>query len=277
LSQVEGDIYARVATYGGDLATALAIRDRFVTHKGSVTTDIIGATASAGTIIASGGSYRKMSQTARYLAHQSMFPRGGNATELKAKLQTLEQNDSLQVEAYKSMAVNKSEQEIRDLMAKNMWITAEEAKDWGFVHEVYKPMRAVAQVENDELIAAGLPPLPEIYQNKMENNEKTLKDTILAAIGFKNDDAIVAENTSLKQEVETVKAQVSQVEADKNAEIESVKAKVITAETALANKQAELDAKIAEIETINAKVTTLESDLAKAKAGRIDNGGSDPD
>lgn len=268
--QITSDVTVNVSSLGGDLIHALAIHDMFKAHPHRVTTNIIGATASAGTVIALGGDTIKISENSLFLGHKASMFVGGNADDLRAAANDLDKFDSRLIAMYKKKT-GKTKNEIENWLSEDKWITAQEAKEFGLVDEVYKAKKVLNTKELTDL--SSIKPLPENFkQPEMENND-SLKQSILNLVGFKNDAAIKAENETLKSEIETLKTQITN-SADSatlplKQEIETLKGEVSNKATAYDSLKAEYDA---------LKITNEanEAEIARLKAGEVIVNSADP-
>lgn len=142
----------RINSYGGDVMTALDIRQQFIDH-GRVTAVICGMTASAATVLAMGAKRILMSRYALMLIHpSSMFTDcfgHFNSEELARAIEELRHTaeDLKQVDAViASVYANRSGQSteaIARVMNEARWLTAEEALGLGLVD-------ALLEAEDDE-------------------------------------------------------------------------------------------------------------------------------
>lgn len=251
-AEINNDITVNISSLGGDLIEALAIYDMFKATNNRVTTNIIGATASAGTVIAMGGDTIKISENSLFLGHKASLFAGGNADDLRAAANDLDKFDSRLIAIYKKKT-GKTKAEIENWLKEDKWITASEAKEFGLVDEVYKSKKVLNSKE-----VAELSKIKELPQNfiQMENNESLLKSSIQNLLGFKNDEVLKAENSALKEEIESLKANQPEV----------VDTTVFTTE--IENLKSEIQAK-ADYDTIKAKLESTEAELAKVKAGTL--------
>ena len=165
----------RINSYGGDVMTALDIRQQFLDH-GDVTVYIVGMTASAATILAMGAKKVVMSRYALMLVHQaSGFSETwgyynkeqleGKIAELRksqAKLDTIDR-------VIASIYAVRSKREAKDmaaLMSEERWITAEEALKYGLIDEIdpdeeEQQPKNLSASDRELFVACGLP-LPQI-------------------------------------------------------------------------------------------------------------------
>jgi ATP-dependent protease ClpP protease subunit len=171
-------IIVNINSYGGDVNHGISIHDLLAEHKAKVTTVIHGHTASAATIISQAGDIRKMSDNALFLVHRASTFAIGNSSDIKTALSDLEKCDETIANIY-AKRTGKTIEEALEIMdrfdGRGEWLTASEAKELGFVDEVFEPMKAVASVDQNDLIKLGLPILPE---NKI--NMKSDKQTVFA-------------------------------------------------------------------------------------------------
>lgn len=261
--QIQSDVVINLSSLGGDLIEALAIHDMFKAFPYNVTTNIMGATASAGTIIALGGDHIKISENSMFLGHRASQMAAGNADDLRAAANDLDKFDSRLIAIYKSKT-KKPKQEIESWLKEDKWITAKEAKEFGLVDEVYKSKKVLNSIEELEAIK----PLPENFkQPEMENNDKTIINSILNAMGVKNDASLKAENEALRAELEELKGKVTNsVEPSKITELEGV----------ITNKTTELDSIKAELDALKVTNDANEAEIARLTAKPTNVEGNDP-
>ena len=138
-------VCVRISSPGGSLDDALDIRQQFVDH-GDVTAYIYGYTASAATVIAMGAKKVFMSKYAFFLVHKVMVWVDAwgryNADQIENMLQDLQdkkvENDKMDlvIAALYAKKCGKPIEDVVEVMRKGQWLTAQEAKDFGFVDEI---------------------------------------------------------------------------------------------------------------------------------------------
>lgn len=148
LSPLRGrPVTVRINSYGGDVMTALDIRQQFIDH-GQVTAYILGMTASAATILAMGAKKVVMSRYALMLVH----PASTGVTELgmynhdqleeaiqrlRSQQADIDSIDSVISAIYAEHAHGRSTQaQMASLMAEARWLTAQEALEAGLIDEI---------------------------------------------------------------------------------------------------------------------------------------------
>ncbi len=155
-------VLIKISSLGGSVDDALNIYDQFIEH-GNVTAELSGFVASSATLISLGAKTVRMNENSFYLIHKAMnwVDEWGSMNEdeidaLIAKLETQKQQlakVTLQLAKMYVKKTGKSLDEIISLMKQQTWLTAEEAKNWGFVDEVFVPEVAVNFLENLQMVA----------------------------------------------------------------------------------------------------------------------------
>lgn len=173
------NIVVNINSYGGDVNDGISIHDMLAEHKAKVTTIIHGHTASAATIISQAGDIRKMSDNALFLIHPASTFAMGNKGDIMAALSDLEKVDST-IAAIYAKRCDKPVEEVTAIMnrldGRGEWLTASEAKDLGFIDEIFEPMKAVAFADSKILACFGLPELPTNKIHEMKADKKTVFD-----------------------------------------------------------------------------------------------------
>lgn len=188
----------RVTSFGGNVNEAIAI-SKLLEEHGDVTVEFIGFNASAVTWMAFGAKRIVAYEDTLWLAHKSSvavsFYGAFNADGIEEKIKEL-QNKKQMAEALDLIIAKKyadytgkTIEEIFGLMGESKWLTAQEAKDWGFVNEVLPgKMNKNSSAATNLFEAMGLPPVPEVKTDNTK--EDTLVNRIVDGIKgiFKNDD-----------------------------------------------------------------------------------------
>ena len=119
-----GSVYA-----GSEIYTALK------NHKGQVNVSIVGLAASAASVIAMAGKTVKMSPTAQFMVHNVSAQGEGDYRDMQHMADILKTANETIASAY-ILKTGKSKDEILAMMDKETWLTAEKAKEYGFIDEV---------------------------------------------------------------------------------------------------------------------------------------------
>lgn len=164
----------RINSYGGDVQTALDIRQQFIDH-GQVTAYIIGMTASAATILAMGARKVVMSRYALMLVHpcSAAVSTWGyyNKEELAKAIEGLRKTqadlktlDRVVASIYAAKVGEHNAGSMAALMQEARWIGAEEALRLGLIDEIdpdeEQPDPAkepMTDAQREHIVACGLP------------------------------------------------------------------------------------------------------------------------
>lgn len=120
-----------LSSYGGEVAEGLAIYNSLKRHKAKVTTICDGFACSIASVIFMAGDERVMNESSLLMIHNAWTRASGNADELRKQAEDLDTINQAAVSAYMSH-VSITEDEVKDLMDKESWISPADALSWGF-------------------------------------------------------------------------------------------------------------------------------------------------
>lgn len=130
------EINVYINSYGGEVAEALAIYSALKRNKATVHTYCDGFACSAATIIFAAGETRTMGNIALLMIHNCMSYVGyANSDEMRKAAEDNDKINQSSIEAYKKIS-NLSEDEIKDMMDNETWLTAEECLKYGFATDI---------------------------------------------------------------------------------------------------------------------------------------------
>lgn len=131
------NITVRINSVGGDLYTAIGISNRLKELAGNTVAVIDGIAASAATVIAMGCNLIKAYPGSLFMVHEAMTTLVGayNHRELMEVNKRLEAANAAAAETYHSKTKLGIEK-IRNIMAKESWMTGRKAKEDGWIDEV---------------------------------------------------------------------------------------------------------------------------------------------
>ncbi len=190
-------VVCRVCSVGGDFLMSMNIKDEFARH-GDVTVDISGYAASAATLIGLGAKHTRISNTSFYLIHKVMSYVDAwghmNEDEIAAVIADLEkikdENEKMTLVAAKAYS-EKSGKPVTDILAlmkEEKWLTADEAKEWGFVDEVYNSTTKLdISAVSTKLNMMGMPVLPGKSDDHEGFIDKVVNRILGAMSSFKPD------------------------------------------------------------------------------------------
>lgn len=137
------DIQFDISSLGGNLAAAITISQLIKAFPNKTIGNIIGLTASAGTIIANSCDETIMSDGTLFLIHNGWKEVTGNVYDMQKAAQDLAKSDALMIKLY-GEKTGLPETKIIDLMKASDWLTSSEALQYKFVDRVYKSGSKIA-------------------------------------------------------------------------------------------------------------------------------------
>jgi len=256
-------IIVNIASLGGDASEAFAMHDYLKLHDAEIETRIFGATASSGTIISVAGNKKTMAENALFLVHNVWTFAIGNQHDLRNEADQLEKWDGRLVNMY-TKVTNKSEDEINELLKEEKWISAEEAKEWGFIDEILEPENAAASMNKIDVkkinACKELPKLPDDSASAYDIIREEIKSGFREFKNYFKSNKIEMSEEKDKKVVQKTEELDEKVTAAINAKVDEVKAGYDEKITELEINQGELESKISELETQN---TEAKTELAK--------------
>lgn len=130
-----GPVTVRINSPGGDVTAASLLRAILIDYPGRVTCRVDGLCASAATVVAVSGDRVLMQDTAFWMIHDPWTVAIGGVEDLKAVIELLKTVKDGIVAAYTSRS-NLGAERIGKLMTDETWMTAAEAREYGFVDQV---------------------------------------------------------------------------------------------------------------------------------------------
>ena len=165
------NVVFHINSVGGDVEMGISIYNRIRSMKANTTTIVDGLAASAASIIAQAGDIRQISTGAQIMIHGASAGLVGyyNREDLKKVDNMLAAINKSAADIYAERA-DKDDSHIEAMMAKEKWMTAEEALDEGFVDEIAGKEPEVESVEGKAsmLMVNGVPqimrgiPMPQM-------------------------------------------------------------------------------------------------------------------
>ena len=184
-------------SYGGSCIAGnaiISILDNYRKKNGTTFNVYIeGIAASMGSGIASVGNNVYMADNALYMIHKPWSFAIGNADDMRKEINVLDTVEDTLVANY-MRRFNGTEDELRQMMADETWLTAEEAKEHGFVDEIIEGANVAAsakgiKIGNQDFEQKVADIIKSKYPDiKLEKEEKKLTyDEKLGEIGITED------------------------------------------------------------------------------------------
>lgn len=179
LKEVENrDVNIFINSPGGNVFGGVAIYNMLIRHKGKCTVYIDGVAASIASVIAMCGDRIVMPSNSCLMIHNPVCLTYGNAEELRKMADDLDTITSSIVETYHTkLKDGVSDDEIRQMMNKETWLTASDAAKY-FNVEISAGNGAVAKADFEKICQ---------YKNVPENIKNSIQQEI-----FKNQEEMKA-------------------------------------------------------------------------------------
>ena len=150
LGDVE-NITLHINSPGGSVFSAVAIANTLKNHKAKITANIDGLAASAATIITSACDTVRMPKNALFMVHNPITFAYGNNQDMQKTLEMLNKVKNSIIETYLNKAKTDKET-LSELMDNETWMSAEEAKEYGFIDEILDENVQKEVIENKLII-----------------------------------------------------------------------------------------------------------------------------
>lgn len=270
-------VLMRMNSSGGSLTHGLAMSDRIQEH-GDVTVHLMGFNASASTLAVLKAKKVCMASNGFYLIHKVMSPvdiwDDLNADQMEALIAELiadklenDKIDQVLAQMYADKT-GKSMQEMLDLMKVGGWMTANEAKDWGFVDEILPTAEKINMASmKEKLNAFGLTSKrinkEDLFTPKNNFKMKKQFDKVNAVIGvakLESDKDGVFLN---EEQIEKIDSRIIVLES----KVDAVKQNLAKSKETLTNVEATVATQKTDIETKDATIAELNLQITNLKKG----------
>ena len=210
------DLTVRVNSPGGDVFAAQAIYNQLKAYAGKVTVKIDGMCASAATVIACAGEMVIMPSNTIYMIHNPKSAMLGyyDAVQLGKVSDRLTTVKQTIVNVYMGRVGNTlSEVQVRHKMDAEEWMTADKAKEYGFVDEITDEIPIENRWEDNLLIVNSVSCKLDRFENVADlrailpEEKKKRSDTIM---GMTATEALAAIKNLLMGENKEVQTQEAQ-------------------------------------------------------------------
>lgn len=136
LQNLEADsVNVHINSYGGDVSEGLAIYNVLKNSKAKVTTYCDGFACSAASVVFMAGDERIMNSASLLMIHNAWTYGYGNAEAFRKQAEDLDKITQASVNAYMSK-ITITEDELKEKMDAESWLTAEEALKDGFATKI---------------------------------------------------------------------------------------------------------------------------------------------
>ncbi|NKS97489.1 head maturation protease, ClpP-related [Prescottella equi] len=195
LADIDADaITVRINSPGGSVYDGIAILNALREHKATITVHVDGLAASAASFIAMAGDEIIMSRNAEMMIHDPMMGCAGNADDMRAAAERLEQVGENVASIYAERAGGDAKT-WRTAMRSETWYSAQEAVDAGLADKVAAAKRADTDAKNAFDLSifnyAGrsaaptpppAPPSPSAAKAEVNNTKEDTMSTLIESL-----------------------------------------------------------------------------------------------
>lgn len=131
-----------ISSDGGDVTEGVALGSMLEMYPGEVETLGVGLVASIATVPLMSGDVVKMTKNSFLMIHSPWGGAVGTATDMRNTADTLEKMDDMLVDFYvdsikkRKKAGDDTPMRVKEMMAAETWLTAQQAQELGFIDEV---------------------------------------------------------------------------------------------------------------------------------------------
>lgn len=158
-------ISLRIHSPGGDVFEGTAIYNLLKNHPARVEAHIDGLAASMASVIAMAADTIYIPENAMMMVHKPWGIQGGDADDMRRYAELLDKVESTLVSAY-VQKTGRTEEDIKDLLKGETWMTGREAVEAGFADQLTEPLAAAAQLNSKRM--QEFTNMPEALKNLMQ-------------------------------------------------------------------------------------------------------------
>ncbi|AKL95007.1 phage protein [Clostridium aceticum] len=169
------DLELEINSGGGSVFAGSEIYTLLKDYQGNVTAKILGIAASAASVIAMAAKTIKISPTAQIMIHNVSSRAWGDYRDMQQQSEVLKNYNTSIANAYR-LKTNMDENQLLELMNKETWLNAQQAKELGFADEI--------MFDDANQLVAGINTsvLPQEVVNKIRNYMHKPLDSGKAAV-----------------------------------------------------------------------------------------------
>jgi ATP-dependent Clp endopeptidase proteolytic subunit ClpP len=240
-------LHLRINSVGGSVTEGLAIANAIKRHKGGVTAHIDGLAASMASVIAVSASETIMADNGFLMIHEPWTVGMGTADDLRSEASVLDKMRKTILAAY-AKKTGLPHDELESMMKAETWLTAEEARDSGFIDEIEDGIEAAASITR------------ESARERYAKFQNSMHKTNAPAEPPKVDTEEEAMNAELQAKVEELQASLATATETAAADLAAFKAQ------ADEDSAKERESLKAEVDRLTNEVATRDAEIAKLQA-----------
>lgn len=173
LNEAAGDeVLLQINSGGGDIFAGSEIYYHISNYSGNTIADIVGFAGSAATVVACGAKLVRAAATAMYMIHNVSGGARGDYNVMDHNSQILKTANESIAAAYQNKT-GMQKDEILNLMNQETWLSAEQAREKGFIDEILGEVKETPTEPLNALYnSIGVTILNEETKNKIRNEIK---------------------------------------------------------------------------------------------------------
>lgn len=189
---------------GGDVDEGFGIHDILVSSGKEIETRIEGLCASIATVIALAGKTRLMTENSEFMIHNPWGWGEGDADELQKYADQVKAMEDKIIDFYVAKT-GADRNAISDMMDNESWLSAEKAKELGFITDIITTIKAVAKFNPKNTIIMNKKELESSIETMFDKLVKKIKDILPGARNIQALTVTTADGTVLDfgEQVET--------------------------------------------------------------------------
>ncbi|WP_314347823.1 head maturation protease, ClpP-related [Mammaliicoccus vitulinus] len=189
---------------GGSVFSGIAIANQISSHSARVTVNISGVAASIASVIAISADHVKMAKNSMMMIHEVWSPFVGSHNEMRKFADDLEKINETVFNSYLQKNPKIDHALLKDMMAKETWLSSDEALELGLIDEVTQANKASAKISKEmEAQFKNMPELNnDVVETPKETEEVTVDDVMAILKAIQSDVKEIKENTKTKEEKE---------------------------------------------------------------------------
>ena len=187
-------INVHINSGGGEVFAAVAMAQQLKKHSAEVHTYVEGVAASAATIIAMAGDVRHMTVSSLYMIHLPSTNVQGNKHQIAKGIEVLEKVEDIIRLTYQNKT-KLSDEQLTDMLDHETWLTAPEAKKYGFISEIEEDPDEEEKEEEES----------DEGEKKLKSLIKDVTAEIVSINGIEFNIAAYADPLQLRAKLDTIK------------------------------------------------------------------------
>ncbi len=192
------EIDVHINSAGGNVFEGHAIYNMLKMHKAKVNIYVDALAASIASVIAMSGDTIFMHKNSFMMIHNSWIMTLGNSKDLRQTADLLDKTDQSSNNAYLDKATNLSEEELKQLLEAETWLTADEALEKGLADEILGASEIAASISKDSY---------QMFKHVPENIEKDV-DKITNVSDIQADNTVATSQETMSQKEKEARQQI---------------------------------------------------------------------